>query len=304
MIKKLIKSASVLICSLITMSCISLTAFASSKPSQKFDGDTSSCMVYDEKGLFSDEELDMLNSLVRETSEELNLYIAIYLSDTPRSDPETERFAAKAYEEMFSPDSDGVFYYMDLSEQYSAYDYISTSGLGILYYQDDLSEIIQRILPYLPSSGEPIYSDDIYNAICKILETFKQYADTPDYMYSYHDENKDTYIYYRDGKTVISTTKPLPLILKDFLLFALVPGIIVGFIFYFAVKSHYKFKRSCNPSAYVTHEKTHFDQREDRFIRTRTTRHKIEHNSSGGGSSSSHSGGGGSGSHGGGGFHR
>ncbi len=84
------------------------------------------------------------------------------------------------------------------------------------------------------------------------------------------------------------------------LLFALPAGAVAAIIYYFSIKSTYKFKASMNPNVYVSSEDTRFVRREDRFIRTYTTKTKIE-TSSGGGHGG---GGGGGGGHGGGGSHR
>ena len=280
-----------------------ISAFAASDNSAiGFDGDTSACRVYDDKGLFTDEELEELNELVQETADELDLYIAIYLSGTARTESETQYLSDEAYEELFGADSDGVFYYMDLSEQYSAYDYISTSGKAMLLYDDHIDAMLESIFLYLPASGEPIISDDIAAGIDKICRTLKSYDREPGKFEYEYDSYTDKYIYYKDGKTVISSSKPASVVLRNALMFGLPAGLIAGLLFYFITKSRYKFKQSCNPHVYVSHEKTNFTQREDRFIRTYTTKTKIESSSSsGGGSGGSH---GGSGSHGGGGGHR
>ncbi len=270
-----------------------------------FDGDTSNCGVYDDKGLFTDDEIDELDDLVAETSEELELYIAIYLSDTAYSESRTESFSDEAYEELFGADSDGVFYYMDLSEQYSAYDYISTSGKAILLYDDNLDAMYNEIFASLPASGEAITADEISGGIkkiCRTLESYNRDLDSGDYKYI---EYNDTYVYYKNGETVVSTSKPTSMVMKNALMIGIPAGLIIGLLFYFITRSHYKFKKSLSPSAYVSHEKSRFIQRDDIFIRTYTTKMRINNDSphSGGGS---HGGGfhGGGGSHGDGSGHR
>lgn len=301
--KKIIKLITGAAVCLLIVSCSMINAFAASDNSAiGFDGDTSACGVYDDKGLFTDDELEELNELVQETADELDLYIAIYLSGSAMSETYTEYFADYAYEELFGADSDGVFYYMDLSEQYSAYDYISTSGKAMLLYDDHIDAMLESIFLYLPASGEPIISDDIAAGIDKICRTLKSYDREPGKFEYEYDSYTGKYIYYKDGKTVISSSMPASVSLRNALMFGLPAGLIVGLLFYFITKSHYKFKQSCNPHVYVSHEKTNFTQREDRFIRTYTTKTKIESSSSsGGGGGGSH---GGSGSHGGGGGHR
>ena len=296
--------AAVLSCAAVIV-CGSVTAFAAKDipPAAGFDGDTSDCRVYDEKGLFTEAELKKLDELVQETADELDMYVAIYLSDTARSEGVTQIFADEKYEELFEPNSDGVFYYMDLSEQYSAYDYISTSGKAILIYDDHIDSMLSSIFNYLPASGEPITADEISVGIEKICQTLRAYNREPKNNEYRYVEYNGTYVYYKDGQTVVSSSKPPAVRVRNALVFGLPSGLIVGLLFFFITKSNYKFKSSCSPHVYVSREETNFTQREDRFIRTYTTKTKIESSSSshGGGGGGSH---GGSGSHGGGGGHR
>lgn len=297
--KRIFISAAAALYIMLLMAAMPVTAFAENT-AEGFDGDVSSCGVYDRKGILSLDQQIELNELVQETSEELGLYIMIYLSDTARSEWNTKDFSDCTYEDYFGPDTDGVFYYMDLSEQYSAYDYISTSGIGNLYYDGNTDDMLDVIFDYLPASGETIYGEDIEKGIRVILQQFEKYAEEPGYFDYYHDSDKGTYTYYRDGQVYIGTKKPAVIILRGFLIAGIPAGIIVFLIVYFSVKRHYKFKPSFNPTTYVTGEKTRFTEKNDVFLRTHTTKTKIESSSSGGGHGGGHS----SGSHGGGGGHR
>ncbi|MBQ8297211.1 MAG: TPM domain-containing protein [Ruminococcus sp.] len=302
MMKKFFKTFIGALSCAVMMTCSALGASAVSDNSAAgFDGDLSNCGVYDEKGLFDSDELAELDELVRETADELDMYIAIYLSDDARSEYSTESFADENYEALFGEDTDGVFYYMDLSEQYSAYDYISTSGKAIVLYQDSIDDMLDEIFDYLPASGETIYASEIERGIEEILNVLENYGDSePGFWDYYHDTSTDKYIYYKNGELVVTSSKPAAAILKN-LVFAIPGGIILGVIFYFMTKSHYKFKKGHNSAAYVCHEQTNFTQREDRFIRTRVSKTRIQSSSCGGRSGG---GGGGGGSHGGGGGHR
>lgn len=302
--KRFLSAASVLI--LMIMSMLPVTAFAddfvtgaNGNSAQGFDGDISSCGVYDNKGILDIDQLVELNELIQEASEDLNLYIMIYLSDTARSEWDTKDFSDCLYEDYFGPDTDGVFYYMDLSEQSSAYDYISTSGIGNLYYGSKTDDMLEVIFKYLPASGEPIYANDIAKGIRVIVDQFRDKAENVSEYDYYYDKYHDTYTYMKDGELVISKSKPKAVYLLAFLAVGLPVAIITYLIVYFAVKSHYKFKPSFNPSRYISQERTKFTEKSDRFIRVYTTKTKIE-SSSGGGGGGSHS----SGSHGGGGGHR
>lgn len=304
MLKNCIKAISAAISCAVILSCSMISAFAASSSknyAKGFDGDTSLCGVYDEKGIFSDDELDELNELVQDTSDDLNLYILIYLSDTARSDASTETFADESYDDTFGTDTDGVFYYMDLSEQYSAYDYISTSGKGLLLYDSNIDSMLESIFNYLPASGEEIYSSQIKSGIMEICRQFKKYGkDTLGFFDYEYVSDTGKYVYYKDGATVVSYKRPAAARLV-WLLIGAVIGIIVAVICYFVTKSHYKFKKSCNPQVYVARGETNFAVRDDRFIRTYTTKTKIETSSGGGSHGGGHSSGG---SHGGGGGHR
>ena len=106
-----------------------------------------------------------------------------------------------------------------------------------------------------------------------------------------YDEYTDKYIFFRDGKTVVSTTKPLVARIPSMFI-SIIIGVVASLLFYFITKSNYKFKASCNPHVYVAGEQTQFTAKEDRYIRTATTRTKIESSSGGGRSGGGRSGGG------------
>lgn len=278
--------------------CGGLSASAANNSAKGFDGDTTYCGVIDGKGIFYDdpEALEELNEAVRETSEELDLYILIYLSGEMRGESSTRYFADEIYGDAFGPYTDGVCYYMDLSEQYSAYDFIFTSGKAMLLYDDSIDSMLDSIFDHLPASGEEIIASEIYDGIKHICYILESYGEDDPGMFDYgYVESLGEYVYFKDGETVISSGKPPALRFKA-LGIALICGIIIAVICYFIVKSHYKFKKSCNPNVYVSREETRFTRRDDHFIRQYTTRTKIESSSSGG-----RSGGGGGGSRGGGG---
>lgn len=270
--------------------CGGITASAADNSAKGFDGDISKCGIYDEKDIFSQEEEEELTELIQKTAEETEMYLYIYISDNFRYEESAELFAGDKYEEIFGEDTDGALYYIDLAEGPYAYDYISTHGKGILAYQDHIDRMFDVIYNYLPSTGEPIYANEIYTAVEKICEQFKRYGEgDPGFLSYAYDEYTGKYIYFRDGATVVSSSKPLPAMGKN-LLISIGIGLAVGLIFYFITKSHYKFKKSCNPNVYVSREDTHFTRRDDHFIRQYTTKTKIE--SSSGGRGGGRSGGG------------
>ena len=301
---------------ILSLSCMILPASAASVNKHISNSDDISktknfanCQVYDEKGLFTDDELKQLNKLVYDTAKDINMYFAIYLSSEARSDDDTQNFADTHYEDLFNMDTNGLIYYMDLSGQTSPYDYISTSGRAMLVYPNErdagsdnvIDKMLGRIFMDLPASGEEITASQIYKGIgtiCSQLETYNEQS-REDSIYA-HDPYKNTYIYEKNNETIISSTKPL-MSARKYIMPGLGVGIIAFLITFFSIKQSYKFKSSCSPMAYVDKGNTGLSVCKDDFLREHVTKVRIQ-SSSGGGSHGG--GGGGGGSHGGGGGHR
>lgn len=143
------------------------------------DAEFSGSGVIDEKKIFTKNQLDEINDNIRETAKNLNMNIMIYLGDSSGwSEEQTKRFADSTYDDIFGVDSDGVFYYMDLSEDSDAYDYISTSGIANNYYNGKIDDMFKEIFNYLPATGEPIVDTQIQSAIWQILLVFDEYHDS------------------------------------------------------------------------------------------------------------------------------
>lgn len=269
------------------------------------------CGVYDDFGILSENELQELDELIKSTSEKIDMYVAVYLSEINLTDPDTITYSENRYEEFFGENTDGLFFYMDLSGKQPAYDYISTSGMAALVYTDEnndgtdnrIDKMFDNIYTYLPSSGETVYASDIKQGIEEFCRQLEKYADKGVKSgYYCYDSIDDKYIYEKNGKAVVSEHKPMAAML-NFLPQGIGIGIIAGVIIFFIIKSTYRFKKGVNSSVYVSQDETNFTFSEDRFIRQYVTKTKIESSSSSGGSH--HSGGShGGGSHGGGGSHR
>ena len=269
-----------------------------------WSGDSSKSKVIDNYGFFDSDMLDAMNMLVQQSSEKLEMNICIFIADDAykMTDYETECFADDTYDEMYGEDTDGVFYFMDFTGKQPAYDYISTSGKAVLLYESYIENIFDAIAPNLPPSGlgdYSSYSDDIANALSQFLTQIDYYYNNENLTY-YKDSSSDKYYYYKNDELIISDKPPFVKRLT-ILLFAIPAGLITALVYFFATKSKYKFKSSANPAVYVSHDETNFTQRDDRFIRTYTTKSKIERSSSGSSSGGGHSH---SGGHGGGGRHR
>ena len=119
----------------------------------------------------------------------------------------------------------------------------------------------------------------------------------------HYEQDTANGIYFFDtGSEFYVTKRPAPgSIFKRFII-ASILGYIVMLIVYFTTKSKYKFKDKTNPGIYVAKGETTFSEKSDTFIRTYTTKTKIESSSGGGGHRSG--GGGHSGGHRSGGSHR
>jgi uncharacterized protein len=268
-----------------------------------WDGDTSASCLVDDADLFGKKDEKQLNSVIRETADELELNILIYVAgsdDAHLSDEATEAKAHNMYDETYGEYTDGVLYYMDMSGGYSAYDFISTSGKATVMYQKDIENIFTYLDGYLPASGEQIVPEEIYSAIeafCRQLETKK----SRNQLY-FHDTYHGLYNYFERGEFRVTRSKPFPLRALIMLVCTAI-GALIALIVHACIKRHYKFKTAANPSVYVAREKTAFTERSDVQTRTHVSKVRIESSSGGGGSR----GGGGhsfGGSHGGGGHHR
>lgn len=270
-----------------------------------FDGNYINSSFLDNTGLV--ENSDELTTLVQQTAQKLKMNIFIYSAgknDINRSDYDIERFADDFYDEIYGEETDGVFYYMDVSGRSPTCDRISTSGKAILIYQKNIENIFIRLDNYLPASTEPVKAEHIENAVKGFLSALEDYSTyKPSAFEYYHDESSGKYMFMKNGEFVVSRNKPLIFNIILMIVFLIV-GAVVALITYFVTASNYKFKKSQNPVIYAKNENTVFRRSTDEFIRTYTTKHKIQTNSGGGGRSGGggghHSGGG----HGGGSHHR
>ena len=268
-----------------------------------WNGDWESSLLFDEKGLFSEQQNNELCQKIQQTAKELEMNILIYVNGTSRSDDATKPFCDDTYDNWFGNDTDGLMYYLDLSGKVPAYDYISTSGKAILLYEENRDIIFNHMDNYLPASGHTIEPDQIYKAIEEFLDQLSVYAKKGSSGSSYyHDKNKGTYIYYKNGELFITHKKPLIIWVRIWIV-SIIIGLLTALISFLVSKGSYTFKTKPNPSIYLSKDTVNFIKNTDNHIRTYQTRSKIVSNSSGGGhrsGGSHHSGG----SHGGGGHHR
>jgi uncharacterized membrane protein YgcG len=281
-----------------------------------WSGDSSLSAVEDDAGVFVEhaDALEQLNESAKKYSEKLqmNIYVLIAGPDRRMSDSEEREFCDQTYDERFGNDTDGVFLFIDMTGKRPAYDYLSTYGTAILFYQEHVDEILDAACSYLPSSDSFSTSEDYsydvkytINAFFNQLEKYQK--DFRAGLKYYYDPETHKYIYYFNGELKITKFKP-PAVYLRALLMALAGGGIVHLIAYFVAKSKYKLKAKTDPNIYLSKEETRFNFRTDDLIRSYTSKSRISSSSGGGYHGGGHRSGGGShhsgGSHGGGGRHR
>ena len=305
--KKFIFSAVTVMILLFIVPFDALKTNAAENYAKGWDGSTELSGLYDEYGLFDEDECDEINEMIDSYAELLEMNIAVFLPDSSYSgyyDYETEIFADDSYDETFGEDTDGVFYYIDISGKSPAYDYISTSGKAVLWYQKRIDDrtFEHTMNAVLPPSGQAIEAGQIHEAITTFCDfLLNQKDESQSFSKHYKDRSSGKVFYYKGGQLYITKgNAPSTVMLITFIAFII--GLITSLITKACIKSHYKFKASASPDVYVSQQKSNFNVQTDTFLRTHTTKTKIQSDSgtrSGGGGGHSHSGG-----HGGGGSHR
>lgn len=271
-----------------------------------------SCKLYDPDGLFTDQEQTDLSQSIRAVSDETDQYVAVYVmneSGEGLSDYQVETFADDKYDELFNipygKETDGLMLVLDMPTHYI---YITTSGLGELYYyngtaDDRISQMVENLKSYLRSENNS-------GAVTQFCNDVRKYHDRgfPVNAYTYNSDNGQYYFYYNG---TLQSADKLPWWFgkhfKEMIPVGLIIGVIAGIVSVLIVKSRYKLVKSLDPGNYVSKNDTNFYVQEDHFLREHTVKHRIDTERSGGGGGgggggSSHSSSGGF-SHGGGGGH-
>ncbi|MBP0970796.1 MAG: TPM domain-containing protein [Oscillospiraceae bacterium] len=269
------------------------------------------CKLYDPDNLFTETEQEELSRLIRQTSDDTDQYVAVCIINDGTeqlSDYETMRFADDRYDEMFNPqygvDTDGVLLVLNMPTHYI---YISTSGMGQLYYsnspQDNrINRIVDGLTPHLQNKDNV----GAVQSFCSYVKSYRNQG-AKYHAYTY---NSDTHMYSYEKNGELVSSKNLPFTYRLNMAAGLLIGLIAGgltmLISFLVIKSSYKFRKSLSASNYISDKETTFYQRDDMFIRTHTSKSRIDTDRGGGGGfsggGSSHSSSGGH-SHGGGGGH-
>ncbi len=274
---------------LITAAVIVLSIFFGGQKNlrEEFDGDTSLSGIIDDYGFYDDDKLDELDELIRDTAEEIEMNVIVYLSGSSgyyRTDGDIDDYAAQRYDDICGKDTDGVFLYLDICGKSPAYDLLSCSGKAGVIYGRDVVSIVETANSNLPPSGHSISENQLDSAIetfCYTIQSrYENYK--PNSFRWEHDKYTGKYFYYKNGEFYV--TKKAPPVLRLIILgVASVIGAVIAIICYYAIRSKYKFKTSANPGIYVAHGETHFTEQSDTFIRSYVTKRKIESSSSSGG---------------------
>lgn len=261
--------------------------------------------LYDEGGRLSPSEFTECQQRLQQASDYTGMNIGVVLGVQDRSDLTIESVCKSTYLELFGANSDGLFYYMDLKGS-EPYDYIATRGKGQFYYTNASSNNrVESMYDSLDDFLYPVGSENAYGAVMEFAELVEYYYDAgvPEQYFVYDDV--DRMYYHMEGDEVIATVgKPYHewLMIPVMAFFGALAGLLPALITFLVVKSRYKFKYALSPTTYVNKKNVDYHEQFDNFVRTSTSKVRIE-SSSGGGSGG---GGGGfsSGGFGGGGHHR
>ena len=250
--------------------------------------------VYDLQGEMSEEDLELATRQVQETSENINMYVAVYIcGDDPAfySDSQVEAYADDQYDALFNPqygvDTDGVLLVVTYGYRYV---YLSTSGMGQLYYsnagsQSRTDRILDDFTPALQSGNNL----SVVYTFCRDLESYYK-AGIENDAYTY-DEANDTY-YYNSGGTLVSS-QSLPwwygINWNVLLPVAAIIGLVAAAIAALCVRNSYQLKKSLSPINYVSQQDTNFYVQDDLFLRKHVSRTHISSDSGGGGGGGGHS---------------
>lgn len=284
------------IASLLAAVCCMMLMVLPASAARQFEDCIPNCKLYDVDGLLSEDEAESLDEIIRQTSDNIDMYVAAYIlngSGSNMTDYECEVFADDRYDELFNPeagtDTDGALLLLNMDTHYI---YISTSGIGQLYFYNGTSD--DRVASMVDQLKTPLRNGDNGGAVREFCSQLEYYYEKgiPEHGYT---ENDDTGLYYyNDGGTIVSS-ESLPLSYLVNIPAAVAISVLIGgiaaMIAFFAIRSSYKFKKSLAASNYISNRETNFYQRDDIFIRTYTSKTRISSDSDG------RSGGGGGGGH-------
>ena len=309
--------------------CCTLCAAVSVSAARPLEDTIPNCKLYDADNFLSAEEQDQINEMIREVSNDIDMYVAVGIlngsgrdnsafseeeADTlmlqsDLTDGEVMNYADDLYDRLFNipygKETDGVLLMLNMPTHYI---YISTCGLGELYYYNGSADnridvMVNNLVSYMRNS-------DYTGAVGRFCNDLRSYQKKgfPKEAYTYNAQSGQ-YAYYHKGE--LKFAKKLPwwfgVQWKMWGTIGAIAGLISALIAAAIVKSNYKLVKTLDASNYISQKETRYTVKDDVFIRTHTTKTRIETDSGrsgggGGGGGSSHTSSGGF-SHGGGGGH-
>lgn len=243
--------------------------------------------VFDDADLISELDEEALNSRCEEVSKEFEIDIAI--AATYNTDGRSARNYAEdlIVDEELGYEKDGrvekscVLFLLDLDNGET---YIATSGLGILCVEDDdIERILDQVYIY-------VYSDYYMACLAYVDKTadiieHNMNAYAKDYVddWKKHQYDYDTFEskYVNKKYSIFSRFRNLGI---NFWISVMIAGVTVYLMGY-----KNKARMTVNGNTYMDKNEFKIHVKEDRFLNTTSTKHKIS--SSSGGKSSSHHGG-------------
>lgn len=288
--------------------CLSVMMIPASAE-RKHQNAIENCKFYDIDGVLEEDVRESLSDRIREASDNTDMYIAAYILDgsgAEWSEETVEAFADDSYDSLFNvqygEESDGVLLVINLRSRYL---YISTCGMGELYYYNGTSE--DRISNMNMNLHAYLQDEDYAGAVNRFCADAEYYYKQgfPKNGYTYN-AGSGMYSYALNGVLVHSEKLPwwFGINWSFWGICAAIVGGIAGLITAATINSKYQLKKSLDPSNYISQKETNFTAQDDTFIRQYTTKHYIDRSSGGGGGGGgfSHTSSGGF-SHGGGGSH-
>lgn len=234
------------------------------------------CQVYDEAGMFSDDEVTELTAAVDEAEDKTGWDLML-LTVNDASVISTQDYAEEKFNEYAQSD-DGIAFVLDMNARIF---YIATAGETYEYIVDThLNKMLDQATEYAKSGNY----DQAMMSMLKDTVTYYQEG-KPDNLTIYDEENG---IYYNAGE---SSSEPY-LSGVEFLVAALIgAAVCLGFCLFITGKYRLKFGRYHYSAR--EHGTVDLHRKEDHFVRQFITRRKIPKNdppSNGGGTSSVHQG--------------
>lgn len=245
--------------------------------------------LFDEAGLFTDKEAAILDQLLRDTSADTGMNVAVLTTNDvgwDKSDSGVVDYADVFYEEHYGMDTDGILL---LINNDTNYDVISTSGHAIRIFTD---ERVEAVFDYFWDYVLDGRYSKVVEGFCEAVAYYAGLG-VPQGQYNY-DRETGSVDYYEETDR-----------LTTYLTIGLVSSAVFSGVVIFSVSGRYKLKPTRHAANYLDTKSVRLTQSTDTFIRRYVHKQKIvsDTNHGGGGGSSTHRSSGG-GTHGGGGRHR